>query len=183
MATFIRRLLASRFAVRWRIEIAILIFIGVGGYFLTTIAVNVWDEHKLRNFGINAPGYIVESWDDFEPAERGSGGFWFHGGTYTYHLPDGREYTGDLTGDGRKEYFEEQDVEVTYLEDNPTVSRISDSLPTGIIASLRSHFSSHFSNWIFSTFSLFLGFYLLRILIREEKHLFRLPESLQPHLL
>lgn len=78
-----------------------------------------------------APGFIVDTWEDVEDGGGVRGkAYWFHGFAYTYRIPDGREFTQSTKSvNGRlEEKFQDLQqpypVEVEYLPDNPTVSRI-----------------------------------------------------------
>lgn len=73
-------------------------------------------------------GLVVDTWEDLEDGDDGRA-HWFHGATYVYWLPDGRKFTKEKSGSGRlKEEFrylqQPYQIEVEYLADNPTVSRI-----------------------------------------------------------
>ena len=130
--TLKRRLLA-----RWKIIIAILILLGIGSYFSYTVASTSWHNYQLMQRGETTSGYIIDVWEDVADVERGSVR-WFHGGTYTYKLPDGREFTGKVEGEGRlkpnfRSLIQPYPVEVTYLPDNPAVSCISADLPDNIL--------------------------------------------------
>lgn len=127
------------------------------------------DEYELIYRGETTLGYITDTWEDVEDMDSG-GVHWFYGGTYTYQLPDGREFTGKLEGDGRlKQEFrfltQPYPVEVTYLPTHPVVSRITADLPDSILRLIRSHL---FPYGLVSVFFWFIGFYLLWQLIREE---------------
>lgn len=97
--------------------------------FWYSIVGNPLNELALIRRGQIAPGHIVDTWEDVGEDDEG-GDHWLHGATYTYRLPDGREFTQEtLAGSGRlKEEFrnleEPYPVEVEYLPDNPSVSRI-----------------------------------------------------------
>jgi hypothetical protein len=98
-------------------------------WFCFSIAGNPVDELALIRRAQVAPGLIVATWE--EPSDGDDGGtHWFHEVTYTYRLPDGREFTQRTkSGSGRlKEGFRHLQrpcsVVVEYLPDNPKVSRI-----------------------------------------------------------
>lgn len=90
---------------------------------------NPLDELALIRRAQIAPGSIIDTWEDVEDGDDGRA-HWFHGATYTYRLPDGREFTKSKTSvSGRlKEKFQNLQqpypIEVEYLPDNPKVSRI-----------------------------------------------------------
>lgn len=90
---------------------------------------NPLDELALIRRSQTVQGFIVDVWE--EPPERREGKLnWSHGATYKYYLPDGREFTKSTDGSGRlKEELrpplaQTYPVEVEYLPDAPTVSRI-----------------------------------------------------------
>jgi len=159
-----RRLLAQ-----WKIIIAILVLLGTGSYFSYTIVSDSLHNYQLMQRGITAPGYIIETWEDVVDVERGSVRF-VHGATYTYQLPNGRQFTVKVDGEGRlKPEFRSlrlpYPVEITYLPDNPAISCISADLPNNILGAFR-HSPM---NYFVVAFCFFVGFYLLRVLIREER--------------
>lgn len=161
--TLKRRLLA-----RWKIIIAILVLLGIGSYFSYMVVSVSWHNYQLMQRGETAPGFITNAWEDVADVERGSVR-WFHGGTYTYQLPDGREFTGKVEGEGRlkpnfRSLIQPYPVEITYLPDNPAISCISANLPDNIPGIFR---HSPFEYFL-ATLFLLLGFYLLRVLMREE---------------
>ena len=156
-----RRLLA-----RWKIIIAILVLLGIGSYMVVSAS---WYDYQLIQRGETTTGYNIDLWEDIEPMDEG-GVHWFYGGTYTYQIPDGREFTGKLKGDRLlktefRSLTQPYPVEVTYLPDNPAVSRISAELSDNILGIFR---HSAFQYYL-AAFFLFLGFYLLKVLIREER--------------
>ena len=114
-------------------------------------------------------GFIIETWEDVEDSESG-GNIWYYGLTYTYQLPDGRELEGKLNGDGKlKSEFKNvpYPIEVTYLVDNPTVSRITKELPDSTLRLIRDQI---FPYGFISAGFLFIGFYILWKLVREFRH-------------
>ena len=162
--TLKRRLLA-----RWKIIIAILVLLGIGSSFTYAAVSASWHEYSLMQRGETTTGYIIDLWEDVEAMDEG-GVHWFYGGTYTYQIPDGREFTGNLEGDRllRTEFHsltQLYPVEVTYLPDNPDLSCISAELSDNTLGIFR---NSPFE-YIFAAFWGWLGFYLLRVLIREER--------------
>jgi hypothetical protein len=90
---------------------------------------NPLDELALIRRAQTAVGFIVDTWEDVEDGDDGRA-HWFHGATYTYRLPAGREYTQrtkDVSGRLKEKFRDLQQpypIEVEYLPDNPTVSRI-----------------------------------------------------------
>jgi len=161
--------LRRRLLARWKIITAILVLLGVGSLFSHIVVSQSWHYYLLTQRGENTQGYIIDVWEDYEPAERG-GGFWIYGATYTYQLPDGREFTGRLKGEGRlrpefRSLTQPYPVEVAYLPDNPAVSCISSDLPDNILGIFR-HSPGEF---LIAGFCFLAGFYLLSVLIREER--------------
>ena len=162
--TLKRRLLA-----RWKIIIAIIVLLGIGSYFSHTIVSASLHNYQLMQRGNTTSGHIIDVWEDYEPAERGAG-FWHYTVTYTYQLPDGREFTGQVDGEGRlkpnfRSLIQPYPIEVTYLPDNPAISCISADLPDNILGAFRHSPGSYFMAALF----LLLGFYLLKVLISEER--------------
>ena len=160
--------LRHRLLARWKIIIATLILLGVGSSFSYAVVSASWHKYLLMQGGETTLGYIIDAWEDVADVERGSVR-WFHGATYTYQLPDGQEFTGKLDGEGRLEpkfrsLTQPYPVEVTYLPNNPAVSCISADLPDNILEIFR-HSPLHY---LLAALFLGLGFYLLRVLIREE---------------
>jgi len=100
-----------------------------GSWFWYELCGNPLSELALIRRGQTTPGFIVDTWEDVEDDDMGRSR-WFHGATYTYKLPDGREYTKRTkSGSGRlKEEFSDlkqpYPVVVEYLPENPAVSRI-----------------------------------------------------------
>jgi hypothetical protein len=93
---------------------------------------NPLHELALIQRGETTLGFLIDTWEDVE--EHDSGKFmWFHGGTYTYSLPDGRKFTQEAEqGSGRlkpelRNLTCPYPVEVEYLPDKPTISRIKGS--------------------------------------------------------
>jgi hypothetical protein len=90
---------------------------------------NPLDELALIRGAQIAPGFIVDTWEEPDSGPEG-GTLWFHGSTYHYRTPDGREFTqktGDRSGMLKEEFQDLQKpypIEVEYLSDNPAVSRI-----------------------------------------------------------
>ena len=91
---------------------------------------NPLHELALIQRGHVVAGSIVDTWEDAEsPGER-SGTRWYHGVAYRYRLPDGREFTQHTKSRSGRLEAEFQNlkqpypIQVEYLPDNPTVSRI-----------------------------------------------------------
>lgn len=159
--------LKQRLLAQWKTIIAIIVLLSIGSYFCYAIVSDSWEEYQLIQRGENIQGYIIEIWEDYEPAEEGGGGYWHYGVTYKYQLADGSEFTGRINGDGRlkSEVGYLTPVEVTYLPDNPGVSRISDELPDNIIIEV---FRDSLFECLIAALCLFAGFFLLVLLVREE---------------
>ena len=162
--TIKRRILA-----RWKIIIAILVLLGIGSSFTYAVVSASWHKYLLMQRGETTLGYIIDTWEDVVDVERGSVRF-VHSATYTYQLPDGREFTGQVDGEGRlkpnfRSLIQPYPIEVTYLPDNPAISCISADLPDNILGAFRHSPGSYFMAALF----LLLGFYLLKVLISEER--------------
>lgn len=89
---------------------------------------NPLEELALIRHAQVVPGLLIDSWEDYEDGPEG-GTHWFYGYTYSFRLPDGREFTsgGDASGELKDEFRDLQEpypIEVEYLPDDPTVSRI-----------------------------------------------------------
>ncbi len=159
--------LKRRILTRWKTIIAILILLGIGSYFSYTVVSASWHKYLMMQRGETTSGYIIDVWEDVADVERGSV-HWFYWGTYTYQLPDGREFIGKLEGEGRlkanfRSLTQPYPVEVIYLPDNPAISCISADLPDNILGIFR-HSPMQY---LLAALFLSLGFYLLWVLIRE----------------
>lgn len=90
---------------------------------------NPFDDLELIRRGQTVQGFIVGSWEDPESGDNG-GTHWFHGVVYKYRVPAGQEFTQrtrQSSGRLRPEFrdlVQPVPIEVEYLPDNPTVSRI-----------------------------------------------------------
>jgi len=90
---------------------------------------NPFDEFALIHRGQTTPGSIIDTWEEVEDDTFGRA-VWFHGATYTYRLPDGREFTqrsqvrSGRLGEEFRNLTEPYPVEIEYLPENPSVSRI-----------------------------------------------------------
>lgn len=87
---------------------------------------NPLHELALIQRGQTVPGFVVDAWEDVEDRYGGQSHAWIHSVTYTYKLPDGREFTETADGSGRlkRGLSLPYPIEVEYLPDKPTVSRI-----------------------------------------------------------
>lgn len=164
-------MLKSRLLAHWKTIAGVLALIGIGSFFLYGGVANAWDEYRLMHKGQTTAGFIIDTWEDVEPRDEG-GVIWYHTAIYTYQLPDGREFEGEVHSEGRlKPEFrylsKPYPIEVTYLPDNPAVSRITQDLPDSTLGLLRNQI---FPYGFFSILFLFLGFFVLWGLIREVKH-------------
>ena len=101
-------------------------------WFWHALVGNPLDDLALIRRAHIAPGFIVDTWEDAESGDEG-GTHWFHGALYTFRLPDGREITQRTRdGSGRlkarfRDLTHPVPIEVEYIPDNPTVSRIKGS--------------------------------------------------------
>ena len=147
--------------------IAILVTLGLGiGLGYSTLSAG-WQDYSLLLRGKTTIGYITDSWEDYEPMDSG-GVMWVYGGTYSFYLPDGREFTGELEGDRllKSEFLAldpSHTTEVIYLPNNLDVSRISDELPDDLFGVFR----QSLSEFLIPALLLGIGLYLLVILLRE----------------
>jgi len=161
----------NRFSTKWKTTTAILVLFGIGSFLFYSGIANIWDEHELISKGETVGGFIIDTWEDVEEADSG-GLVWYHGGTYTYQLPDGQSFEGELHGEGRlkpefRSISEPYPVEVTYLPTNPAVSRITNDLPDSKLGLLRKQI---FPYGFLSALFLSLGLYLLWTLMRESRN-------------
>ena len=91
---------------------------------------NPLDELALIQRARTVPGWMIDTWEYCDGESDAGEALWYHGATYTYRLPDGREFTqttGVRPGRLKDEFFDLQQpypVEVEYLPEDPTVSRI-----------------------------------------------------------
>jgi len=129
----------------------VLWIIGAGWYWYY-LAGNPIDELALIRRAQVAQGFIIDSWEDVVDGDDGRP-HWF-ALTYTYCLPNGRKFTKSTKSySGRlKEELQELQkpypIEVEYLTNNPTVSRI------------KGEGSDSFSDWLWRKVGLgilFLG--------------------------
>lgn len=106
-----------------------IIWIAGACWFVLFSTGNPLDELALIRRAQIAPGFIVDAWEDVADDDRG-GAHWSHAVEYKYRLRDGREYTSyTLPRSGRlKDEFRDmvkpKSIEVEFLPNNPSVSRI-----------------------------------------------------------
>ena len=163
--------LKSRFLAQWKTITAVLVLFVIGSVFLYGGIANAWDDYKLMSKGQIVQGFITETWEDVEDSESG-GSIWYHGAIYMYQLPDGRELEGNLNGEGKlkpefRNLTQPYPIKVTYLVDNPAVSRITNDLPDSTPSLLRDQIYPY---GLFSAIFLFIGFYILWKIVRGLKH-------------
>ena len=114
-------------------------------------------------------GYIIETWEDVTGETDEGRPVWEHGGTYTYCLPDGREFTQYERGRGRlrpefQDLSQPFPVEVEYLPYDPSVSRIKGSGPSSILGWLRTEVGYRA---FYPLIMLGFGIYFIRIAIKK----------------
>jgi len=149
-----------------------LIVTALACFWLYTMIGNAWQELMLMRHSETTPGFIVDTWEDFDESDRGEL-LWYHGGTYTYRLPDGQQFTQTISGSGRlKTEFrglsEPYPIDVEYLPNNPAVSRIKGDGPDTIPSWLRTEVGY---KGIFPILLLGIGLYLLWKEVSELRHL------------
>jgi len=114
-----------------------LIVTALACFWLYTKLIDVWQELTLMRNHETCFGNIIETWEDMTGEADDGRLIWECGVTYTYRLPDGREFTQYTRGHGRlKPEFQDLSqpypIEVEYLPDNPTISRIKGEGPNSI---------------------------------------------------
>ena len=119
-----------------------LIITGLASFWLYTAISGAWQDLMLMQHHETCPGFIVDVWEEIEGESDAGQDMWYYGVTYTYRLPDGQEFTQTISDSGRlKPEFrglsESYPIEVEYLSDNPTVSRIKGDGPDTIPSWLR----------------------------------------------
>jgi hypothetical protein len=102
-----------------------------GGLFWYLLGGNPLDELALIRRAQTVPGFIFKAWEDVEDGERGQA-MWFHTTIYEYRTPEGCKYQGKESGSGRLrddlcELQRPYPIEVEYLPESPTTSRIRGS--------------------------------------------------------
>jgi hypothetical protein len=119
-------------------------------------------DFRLMRHHETCSGFIVDTWEDVDENEAGAE-FWNYFVIYKYSIPDGREFTQSMSHSGRlksefRDLLEPYPIEVEYLPDNPTVSRIKGDGPNSILSWLR----SSVGYWAFFPLLLLaIGIYLL----------------------
>ena len=99
---------------------------------------------------------MLDAWEDVQDGDDGRANF-YHGISYAFHLPDGREVqsaTGSQGGRLPKELADAPQtatVDVEYLAEDPAVNRLS------------GYGSSSFADWLFR--KVLLGGFLLALLV------------------
>lgn len=149
-----------------------LIVTALACFWLYTTLIDAWQELTLMRNHETCFGYIIETWEDMTGEADDGRLIWEHGGTYTYRLPDGREFTQYIRGHGRlKPEFQDLSqpypIEVEYLLDNPAVSRIKGDGPNSIPSWLR----TEVGYWAFFPLILLaIGVYLLWKAVSELRN-------------
>ena len=98
-------------------------------WFWLHLAGNPIHDLRLMIWARTAPGHVVDTWENVENGDDGRAQ-WFHGSTYTFRLPDGREVravTGTQSGRLRPEFAKLEQpipVEVEYDPVDPFISRL-----------------------------------------------------------
>jgi len=150
-----------------------LIVTGLACFWLYTAIGGAWQELMLMRHHETCSGFIVDVWEDVDEADSGQL-LWYSGATYTYSLPDGQQFTGTTSGSGRlkSEFWdlpeEPYPIEVEYLADNPTVSRIKGEGPDTILGWLRTEVGYYA---FLPLILLVIGLYLLWKEINELREL------------
>ena len=163
-----------RLRAEWKTFAIGLVLIGVGVFLLYGWVALSWDQVRLIRSGTTTSGHITDMWEDVEDSDSG-GTMYFHGGTYTYRLPDGRVFEGTISGSGRvKEELRTKTlpipIEVEYLPGDPGISRIKGDGPDSIIGIFRHEVGRL---WLCIGF-LLVGGYVLFVGIRDIR---RIPYS------
>jgi len=139
-----------------------LIVTGLACFMLYASIHVAWQDLMLMRHHETCSGFIVDTWEDVDENEA-SAEFWHYYVIYKYSLPDGQEFTQSMSHSGRlksefRDLSEPYPIEVEYLPDNPTVSRIKGDGPNSIPSWLR----SSVGYWAFFWLPLLaLGIYLL----------------------
>jgi len=149
-----------------------LIVTALACFWLYTTLIDAWQELTLMRNHETCFGYIIETWEDMTGEADDGRLIWEHGATYTYRLPDGREFTQYTRGHGRlKPEFQDLSqpypIEVEYLPDNPTISRVKGDGPNNITGWLR----TEVGYWAFFPLILLaIGVYLLWKAVSELRN-------------
>jgi len=119
-----------------------LIITALACFWLYNGLIDAWQELSLMRNHETCYGHIIETWEEVTGETDDGRPMWEHGGTYTYRLPDGREFTQGTRDPGRlapefQNLSQPYPIEVEYLPDNPTVSRIKGYGPKTIAGWLR----------------------------------------------
>lgn len=149
-----------------------LILLGIGISILCAGIVDGWEEFELIQNGKTTSGFIIDTWEDAEPND-GGGVDWYHGAKYTYVLPDGRDFEDTTSGSGRlKEEFrylsQPLPIEVEYLPNKPSISRIKGDGPNSIPDIFRDQFWPY---GLLTPIFLLMGGYYLWATIRDMKRI------------
>ena len=102
-----------------------------GSWFWHSLVGNPLDDLALIRRGEVASALIVDTSEDAQSGDEG-GTYWFHDATYSFSLPDGRKLTHRTSGSGRlraefRDIVRPVPIEIEYLPDDPSVSRIKGS--------------------------------------------------------
>ena len=114
----------------WPVLLAVL-WVLFACWFVYNQTGNPLNDFALIRGAETAPGFIVDTWEDvLDDGHRGVR--WYYGYEYRYHAADGREYSQVKHRSGQlKDEFSDLNepvpIEVEYLPDNPSVSRIKGS--------------------------------------------------------
>jgi hypothetical protein len=106
-----------------------IIWVAVVLWLCISVCADSLEELALMQRGRTVPGLIVDTWQDVEESDSGRA-MWYHGATYVYQLPDGqilKQHTKEASGRLRPEFrslASPYPVQVVYLADKPSVSRI-----------------------------------------------------------
>lgn len=132
---------------------------------------NAWDELMLIQHHETCSGFLVDaSWEtDYYSV--------YSRVTYTYSIPDGRQFTQEISGHDTEKYQSWDlpypiPIEVEYLPDNPSVSRIKGDGPYSSESWLWHELVGHglFINWILIAIGIYLLYREVKELKRLKKH-------------
>lgn len=163
-----KALIRNKLRSEWKSLVVGLVLTIIGLMFLCWGITDGWNDFRLIQMGMTTSGSITATWE--EPRETDAGGGWSHGASYTYSLPDGRQFHGTTIGSGRlKEEFRYLSIsfpiQVEYLPNEPAVSRIKGEGPTSLLDVFRHEFMYGLLGIAFLT----MGFYGLWLTIRGNK--------------